>query len=210
MNKKMIRSVVLVCSLIMLAVSSVNATLGYIHTKTDSLKNTFTPSVTPPDPDEALVSIAVTKNVNNTGTGEMGPEGFEFVLHKANSSDKQLVETDQDGKATFNLSFAPTDIGRTFEYTLYETNEGLTDVEYDNTVYDVRIDITLGDDNKAKATVYIDGDAMDEPAVEFTNVYNGEEDTPTGRDNNYVIWIVLAAVSAAAAVAVVILGRKKK
>lgn len=125
-----------------------------------------------PDPEDIKVEIGVEKTVKNTGAVAIGPGGFEFVLEDMVSHNKILTDTDEDGEATFSLTFTKDDIGKTYTYGLYEKDEGVPGVIYDTRVYEVTVEITLGADNKLSAAVKLDGVTVTKAVAAFENEYN--------------------------------------
>ena len=118
------------------------------------------------------VKIGVEKTVKNTGAVAIGPGGFEFVLEDVVSHNKILTDTDEDGEATFSLTFTKDDIGKTYTYGLYEKDEGVPGVIYDTRVYEVTVEITLGADNTLSAAVKLDGATVTKAVAAFENEYN--------------------------------------
>ena len=173
-----------------------------------TFNNTFVPVVS--EPDDIEVNIGVNKTVKNTGVSAIGPAGFEFVLEDLVSGEKLAVKSDQNGDAVFSLPFTSADVGKTFTYKLSETNSGITGVAYDNKVYDISIDISLGEDNKLIALVCMDGDVTKKPVAEFVNIYHTKlHDSPqTGDNSNPTFWFIMMILSGATCIFLAIIDKK--
>ncbi|MBQ6807563.1 MAG: hypothetical protein IJP07_00150, partial [Firmicutes bacterium] len=129
----------------------------------DDLPIAFTNTYVP-DPDDITVDITAKKTVQNLGTKEIGPEGFEFVLKDIAEGGSELKErSDEAGLAEFQLSYSWEDIGKVFNYTLTETDEGANHVTYSDASYDISVAITLDEvNNKLVATITKDGTPVEE------------------------------------------------
>ncbi len=174
-----------------------------------TFNNTFVPPVVP-DPDDIAVTITVNKTVKNTGTQALGPNGFEFVLENVATGEKTALETDNDGKAIFNLPFTAADIGKTYNYTLSETNEGKQGVTYDAVVYNIQVAIALGEDNKLIATVTRNGTAVENCVAEFENTFHTEQEPspPTGDNSNSTFWFIMMIISGTACVVLLLIDKR--
>lgn len=168
-------------------------TIAYIAAKTNPLVNTFTAPHFPPD--DVSVNVKVQKIVHNVGTERISPEGFQFVLLGENN-EKHILTSAQNGRASVALPFTEVDLGKTFEYRLYEINDGRENVTYDKTVYDLSITIALDEDENALvASVKVDGKAA-QPSFRFENTYTSGSVVPlTGDEMNIGLCTVLMAVS---------------
>ena len=168
-------------------------TIAYIAAKTDTIVNTFNAPHFPPD--DVSVNVQVQKIVHNVGTDRIGPEGFQFVLLGQNN-EKHILTSGKNGQASVVLPFTEADLGKTFEYRLYEINDGREDVTYDKTVYDVSITIALDEDKNALiASVKVDGKAA-QPVFRFENTYASGSAVPlTGDEMNIGLCTMLLAVS---------------
>ncbi len=144
-----------------------------------SFTNVYKPEVTPPTEGGILVPVIIEKTVVSGGDKEIGPSGFEFVLEWVDdyyeSAYCETAVSDINGKATFNLIFHENDIGHIFEYKVYERNDGLEGMKYDDTVYELEIVVYRGEDGKPATTIYLDGKDIEEAE----NVENTEENKET-------------------------------
>ena len=144
-----------------------------------SFTNVYKPEVTPPTEGGILVPVIIEKTVVSGGDKEIGPSGFEFVLEWVDdyyeSAYCETAVSDINGKATFNLIFHENDIGHIFEYKVYERNDGLEGMKYDDTVYELEIVVYRGEDGKPATTIYLDGEDIEEAE----NVENTEENKET-------------------------------
>jgi pilin isopeptide linkage protein len=125
-------------------------------------------------------------------------------------SEKHFAVSDVDGKATFNLVFSESDIGKTYSYKVYEVNDGRENVEYSTVVYDVTISITLGDDNKLYATVTKGEETVDKAVCEFENIYNETPPAKPGDSAKTVLWTIALGISAFGFAATMYYGKRKK
>lgn len=158
-----------------------------------------------PKPTDITVDISIKKTVNNIGSEQIGPDGFEFVLWNDDlDAEKAKTMSDQNGEAAFTLVYCEDDIGKTFNYTVFETDSGREHVTYDGKRYDVTVSVTLGEDNKLIATVSVDGTNDDSPSLVFVNEYDYTEKEPlpptgNGSINNIALALLLIVLSIALA-----------
>ncbi len=178
------------------------------YTLSFEFSNTFIPHV--PDINKAEVEIKVNKVVKNIGKESIGRAGFEFVLTDTATGERMIQYTTSDGVATYILSFGLNDVGKSFRYTISETDKGVDGMTYDKSVYYVLVEITLGADNKPTATVKLNGEQVDDAVARFENVYNCDENEapPTGNKTDVVRCTVMAVVSGIC-VAILTFKRKK-
>lgn len=185
------------------------------------------------------IVVNIRKTVKLLGEESIGPEGFRFALTDADDPDNVTVyTTDAGGSASFRLSFTTEDIGKTFTYTLAEENDGREHVLYDDTVYELVIQVTEGEDGSAVAL--LNGEKTDSFTAAFENEYGisvtpvptatpepsatpetsatpvptataSPSDMPqTGDENPIVLYIVILVVLAAALVVVLLTGKRKR
>ena len=173
-----------------------------------TFNNTFVPPVLP-DPDDIAVTITVNKTVRNTGEVSIGPGGFEFVLENVANREKLALDSDTNGQVVFTLPFTAADIGKTYTYKLFETNEGVTGMTYDADVYTITVAISLDNENNLIATMTMNGDAVDALAADFENTYHANHVVPPTGDNNHIAFWFLAMVASGAAFVVLLLLDKK-
>jgi len=181
--------------------------------------NTFTPVTV--DPNAAELAVTVNKTVKNTGSGSIGPAGFEFVLENTASGEKLTLNTNSDGKAVFKLGFTAEDIGKTLRYKLYETDKGSKGVTYDKKVYDIGITVSSDGGGNPVISVKVDGIAAESVVCGFENVYSGTALSPgsnsgapggapqTG-DAKLGVWMALMAVSASVCIILVLTDRRSR
>ena len=160
---------------------------------------------------------------------------FEFALMES-TTEKATAKNDANGKFKFTLSF---DKVGTYEYTVTEKNNGIKGITYDDSVYNVKIEIV--DENgqlKAQGIVYsLESEAVE--AVVFKNVYTPEpkpepepqpepkpepqpepqpqpqpEEAPespkTGDSTNLILWFALLFVSGGGVIGFGISSKRKK
>ena len=167
-------------------------------------KNIYTPK-----PDNITLDIEGKKTVKNLGSEKIGPENFEFALELV-GGDKVKVKSDKDGAFKFSLEYDEEDIGKTYDYKLYEINDGRENVKYSDKVYNFSVRVTLNVGNEIVATILENGEEADEFKAEFENEYNftptpptppappKEPESPKTGDNfNINLWLALLFVGGA-------------
>lgn len=207
LKNKIIRRLALLVSLIILLVSTVNTTFGFIVTKTESIVNTFVPAVS--EIDSLEVNIIVNKSIKNTGVSSISPAEFEFVLENTVSGENQTVKSDENGKAVFKLLFTITDVGKTYTYKLFETNDGMNGVTYDTTVYDISVFIDIDTNDELITTTTLNGEVVENIIVEFENIYNNEHPIapPTGDNNNITFWLIMMIISGISSIVIIVFNK---
>ena len=181
--------------------------------------NTFVPTVV--DPGTTEVSVTVNKTVKNTGSGSIGPGGFEFILENTASGEKLAMNTNSAGKAVFKLPFTADDAGKSFSYKLYETDGGKAGVTYDKDVYDITVTVSLDSDGNTAAQVSVNGMPVFDATADFENVYNGStpvKPTPSGPsggapqtgDARITFWLAMMIVSASACILLTAADRRSR
>ncbi len=173
-----------------------------------SFKNIYTPK-----PDDITVVFNIVKNVDNKGTAEIGPDGFEFVLKTLQDGVADVTDvSDEDGKASFTLTFGEEDIGNTYTYEITETKGDEEHLTYDETKHTVTVAIELGADNKLVAKFTVNGDEADEVNVEFNNTYDftPKADDPMGDESSFLLWPALLIVFAGAIITLALIDKKKR
>lgn len=174
------------------------ATLAYISARSNTLHNQFTRVDFPPI--GTSVQVNVHKTVLSDGSAPVSPEGFRFSLAKA-GGETVILTSDKDGRAALTLNFAQQDLGREHVYTLAEMNDKQPCITYSDAVYEIRITLTLDEENRIVAAVEVNGRAADAIHAEFTNLYHAPVTPPlTGDPAQPVLWCLLAVLSGCAAV----------
>jgi len=103
------------------------------------------------------------------------------------------------------------DAGKTYSYTLTETNKGMEGMTYDTSVYRISVSITLDENGKPVASVTVNGEAVTDAVARFENVYNGElEAPPTGTDSKALIYVIIMAFSAICCTSIICTERKRR
>ena len=126
------------------------------------------------------------------------------------SGEKQALKSDENGKAVFVLPFTAINVGKTYTYKLYETDNGITGVTYDTKVYNISIAITLSNDNKLVSTITMDGKAVNDVVARFENTYYIDQTTapPTGDDSNITFWFIMMIISGTTCIVLVLLDKR--
>lgn len=152
-----------------------------------SFTNVFTPA--PVRPDDIAAEIVIDKNIKNTGDKKIGPEGFEFQLDDENSETEALKsKSDEDGRASFELTFTADDIGKTFTYEVSEVKGDVEGVTYSSKVYEIDVTVSVNSSNELVAEFKCDGGKSEGSyTVGFENIYHMDEqdkpDSPDTPDN---------------------------
>ena len=125
------------------------------------------------------VDLVIKNTVDNTGKYSIGPENFEFILVNEETGETQKTVTDKEGNAKFNLVFTEDDIGKTYQYNLSIVKGKIEGLKYSNQTYDVKITISLNEDNDLVATIFVNGKEVSSVLAEFLNIYHIEPEQPT-------------------------------
>ena len=142
-----------------------------------TFNNKYIPAI--PDPDDITVKIKIDKKVKNTGTVEIGPEGFEFLLENVETGEKKRCISNIEGDAEILLTFAAKDIGKEFQYKLSERNSGILGVTYDSKVYDISVAIAKDtSENLLIPTIKMDGKVVQKAEAAFENIYHNMVPVP--------------------------------
>ena len=117
--------------------------------------------------------------------GELAADEFEFVLDSTGTNadpdfrvkypDGCAVKNESDGTFTFpSIEYDYADAGKTYVYTLSETNAGVAGVTYDRCVYTVTVAITdNGDGTLHVADTYKRSDGKPFAGLHFENASHG-------------------------------------
>lgn len=177
--------------------------------------NVFTPK-----PEDITVDITVTKTVVNKGSEQIGPEGFEFVLENLRTQEKRIIETDENGNASFTLGYTENDVGNTYTYRLSETDDGRENVQYSTTEYNITVTVALNENNGLITTLTCNGEDTAAIVAEFENIYDYTPELPdnpdipdtpdTGDTTNLHLWFALLFVSGIGIFGAALYGKKKK
>lgn len=206
MRKKWILSFILCFMIVLFPVLSVNATTS---------------------------SVAVQLEVENQLTGDITTkdELFTFVLKPINGA--PMPETDSivimgAGKSSFSpITFTEPE---TYYYTLYEVSGDKKGYIYDDTKYDVTVQVTTNDANKLAVSVYVSeqGSSLKKERIIFENHYgansceeaihdnvsqnslNPDSSPITGETVNFVLWVTLCVVSFFVLIIILILSIRKQ
>ncbi len=138
----------------------------------DTIEHIVFTNIFTPKPEDIAVGIDVVKTVVNTGSKEIGPEGFEFVLVNTADGSDEKVKTNAEGRAEFTLTYTEDDIGNTYTYTLSEVNDAREYVQYSSEEYLITVSVSLNSNNELIATLTVNGSPVTEAVAEFENIYN--------------------------------------
>lgn len=175
-----------------------------------------------PKPENITVNIQVEKTVENKGSEEIGPEGFEFVLENTETKEKQTVKSDAEGNAVFALEYTEDDVGKTYTYKLTEVDGGRENVTYSAAEYTVTATVELSENNELFVTFTQNGEAVAEVKAEFENIYdytptpvptptpNPTDNPKTGDNTHLQLWLTLLLVSTGGILSTVLYSTKKK
>ncbi len=167
------------------------------------------------NPEDAAVTVAVQKLLENKTAEAFGLDGFKFKLTGDNGTE-QILETDADGKASVTLKYTLADKDKTYRYTLVEIDTAIEGMVYDKSEVTAEVTITLGDDGTLRAQILQNGEAADAITATFNNVYEGKPqpehpDIPqTGDTANLLPWFALLFVSGGGIFGTTLYEKKKK
>ncbi|MBR4086931.1 MAG: hypothetical protein IKK30_03630, partial [Clostridia bacterium] len=140
---------------------------GHLAAEKVEFQNVYTPK-----PEDLTVEFGIDKTVVNKGTEKIGPYEFEFVLENEETHQQWTVKSDLFGKAKIALTYTEADIGKNFAYTIREIDDGKEHVTYDQTVYEITVEIEKNEQNKLIAAITQSGEPVDAVAVKFENEYD--------------------------------------
>lgn len=166
---------------------------------------------------DIAVDVKVHKTVVNKGGESIGPENFEFILENlADSASPLNVKTDRDGNAEFNLTFNENDIGKKYNYKLFEVNTGKANVQYSTAEYKISITVSLDDENNLVAEITNNGEIVTEVVAEFVNEYDYTlspefPDSPqTGDHSMPCLWFALLFIGGGAILILSFYSKKRR
>lgn len=197
--------------LVMLIFSAVGTTYCYLVTKTDPVTNVFVPGPADEPCPALTVQIGIDKVVHNVGKATHWKGGFQFVLENLTTSQGLRATSDNNGKASFLLSYTQADAGKTYTYRLFEADLGLAGMTYDTSVYEIAIEVSLNESNALVAALTMDGESVDALQARFENTYDADTPVapPTGDSAKLTLWFVGMSVSGSALVALAVYDRKR-
>ena len=202
---KWIKLAVLLCAAITI-VSAPMASLAYIAANSNTLHNSFRVEYQPAQ--DISVPIVIHKSMVNLSDADIGPGGFDFYLIDAETGKAASVKSSDAGWATINVIFTAEDAGKTYNYRLYELNDGRENVIYDGTVYDISITILMDDANVMSAELRMDGQIVTEIVAEYENRYYVPVPLPdTGDHTPLALWTAMLVFSGTG---LVVFGKKRK
>lgn len=112
----------------------------------------------------------ITKIISDTSGQGKNPAGYKFGLYDGNGLIAESATTSASGTVSIKQVFTPEEIGK-YHWTLKEIPGSETGVVYDETVYDIEVNIVDNEDGTISAYVYD---------------YKADQETiPTGADNTY-------------------------
>lgn len=153
------------------------------------------------NPDEITITAIKTMDGKTPADG-----AFTFQLLDSNG--KVVSEVKNKGRDITFPALSFYKVG-TYEYQIKEVAGTDTKIDYDETVYDVKIQVTKDGDYKAVLTYSVAGKAYEKAPVFANKTITVTDNTPkTGDEFNMMFYIGLMGVSAA--VLVVLLVAKKK
>lgn len=129
------------------------------------------------------VSLQMEINTSLTGDIPPTPETFTFILEAVDHApmpENNTVTISGEGKSFFPpINY--TDL-ETYTYTLREINGGTEGYTYDDTIYNVTVQITADNEGKLTASQYVSkqGNAVKEGEVVFENHYKAKDHSVSG------------------------------
>ncbi len=186
------RAIFLLCALLMLFVN-INGTCCYIVSNSQSLKNVFV-GESAPQRELVKVEITVNKTVKGVGKNLPSPEGFIFVLKNEATKEELTAESNDMGKAVFELEFTAEEANQSHSFTLSEKNTGRENISYSKRCYEIRVDVFLDTEtNGLAAKVYADSKPVNTESIFFENTY--DKGVQTGDNRKNVVWTAIFAIS---------------
>lgn len=172
-----------------------------------TFNNTFKPAI--PEYDENIIDINIKKSVKNVGDGLISAEGFEFILENSATGEKLSTAADKNGDAKISVMFSASDIGKTYNYKLYEVNSGINGVVYDTTVYDISVTVDRKD-NKLTTNVLVNGKDIEKTPLQFLNIYDSKNSQipSTGDKSNITFWFIMMLISGSVCVVLIIMEKR--
>lgn len=177
------------------AAFAVPQTLAYIVDHSNTVNNSFRVEYLPPQ--DVTVPVRVHKTVQYMGEEGIGPAGFSFRLVNLTTGEVTSMTSFTDGWASANLTFTADDAGKTYNYQLYEYNSGREHVIYDETVYDVTIELRLNQQHEMVPVLTMNGQSVTEITAEFVNFYEAADIPETGDHDQPLMWLALLLLSTA-------------
>lgn len=155
-----------------------------------------------PKPEDRFIEVGIIKTVVNTGTDKISPEGFEFVVENTLTGAKFTGVSGKDGNASIGLTFTEDDIGKRFDYKVYEKNTAVDGVTYSSAEYAFSVEVSLSEDNEIILKSRVAGEDVESLEFAFENIYHKIKDPsspPTGDNTMWmmyigIMWIFLLAI----------------
>lgn len=186
-------------------VSAPPSSLAYITANSNTVHNSFRVVYLPPQ--DISVPIRIQKTMVNLSEDDVGPGGFEFHLVNPDTGVTTVATSAADGWATMQLTFTANDVGKTYRYRLYELNAGRENVTYDETVYDISIQLLLNEDHEMYAVLTMNGTPVTEIVAQYENQYDVAVVPPdTGDHNHPLLWLVMLILSGTG---LIVMGKKR-
>ncbi len=145
------------------------------------------------DPEPAIVTIGGNKTLVGR---DMEKDEFEFVLV---DEDGNIIDTVTSGasanKVKFDFDFDAltfTEEG-TYNYTVYEKKGDIENITYDETVYEITVEVTYDGEGKLVADVTVDGNEY--APLEFVNEYTVIPEAGDSFALYFYVSIILATIA---------------
>ena len=112
----------------------------------------------------ADVRVEIQKKLDDRSGQGKAPSGFTFVLTDEVGNEIVSAPTGADGKTAIKLVYTPEDAGKTFQYTLAETNGGeeINGMKYDDHVEKITVQVLDNQDGTISASIF---ESPEEPEV---------------------------------------------
>ena len=145
----------------------------------------------------------VLKGTKTLEDGELADGEFTFVLTDAEG---QVVETVTNANGAFSFAALTFDAPGTYTYTIHEdASEDRIDIIYDQTVYQVTIEVTDGLEGFLVATV--NGEAAEDFSADFVNRF---VEVPPQTGDNDILIVVMSVVALGSLIALYVLRWNKR
>lgn len=172
----------------------------------------------------APVSLQIEVKTELTGDNPPTPEIFSFVLEAVDHApmpENNTITISGEGRSFFpSINYTEPE---TYSYTVREINGGTEGYIYDDTIYDVTVQITTDDGGNLTATqcVSIQGDNVKEGEIVFTNQYKtkghpvpgsttGTASAKTGDQMQPEFWIIVNILALLVVAILLVLIRKNR
>lgn len=184
--------VLLVCAAASLALST-PTTLAYMQQESNTVQNRFNVVYIPPT--DTSVAVHVHKTIVSLVEETISPEGFQFALQDTSTGKITVLTSDAQGNASLELPFTADDVGKTYNYKLYEVKGDNENIIYSTEVYTIRIALTVDMNHQVSAAVSVNGINVPQISAGFENQYAPIILPDTGDHDHPLLYAMLMLLS---------------